>query len=306
MRTLKKIAAEQANKQPQQVDSLTEEAPILNHIPFIETSHDLWNVYEDISDISGASWVEMNAPLPSIDMGTTLQKVDLAILGGEIEVPEDTATLFGGHQKYFARMMPKILRRSGMTAEQRIIYENFRAYALQEKKVVSAGATSKSDGECSSIIAVRFIEGETCGLYSPRCFVKGDILNTTAINNGGLYKSNSINHNNVLVYGVRMKAYMGIQMANSNSVAAIVNISKSAIPTAIMVDDLLAEVHAQPHNTFLFMHEKVRTLLLRYKAESLQITPEYGDFNRQITHWNGIPIVTSYNFKMNEEVVTLS
>lgn len=300
MKTLKDIATQYAKKQPQQVDTLTEEAPILARIPFVEASHDLWNVYEEVTHITGAGFVDMNAPLPTVDVGTSLQKVDLAILGGEIEVPEDTATLFGGHQKYFAKMMPKILRRSGMTAEHRIIYDNFRRYALDEGNVFDAGGT---DNECSTILAIRFIEGETSGLYSPKCFERGDILNTTAINNGALYKSTSDAHNNVLVYGLRMKAYLGIQIANKKTVAAIVNVNNTSLPSATMIDDLLAEVHAQSTNTILCMHEKVRTMLLRHKAESLHITPNNTDFNRYISHWNGIPIVTSYTFDMNEASV---
>lgn len=298
MQTLQEIAAQYAKKQPQQVDNLTEEAPILGKIPFVEASHELWNVYENIQDISSAGWVEMNAPLPNVAVSSTLQKVDLAILGGELEVPEDTANLFGSHHQYFAKMLPKVLRRSGMSAEKRIIYDNFKKYALAEGYSLNAGGSGTT---LSSILAVRFIEGETCGLYSPKCFTKGDILNTTAINNGALYKSTNEHTKNVLVYGLRMKAYLGIQIANTKSVAAITNINQDALPTETMIDDLLAAVHAQPRNTFLFMHERVRTMLLRYKANSIQIFPEHNDYNRTITHWNGIPIVTSYNFSMNEE-----
>lgn len=302
MRTLKDIAAQYAKKQPQQVDTLTEEAPILARIPFIEASHDLWNLYEEVTHVTGAGFVDMNAPLPTVDVGSSLQKVDLAILGGEIEVPEDTATLFGGHQKYFAKMMPKILRRSGMTAEHRILYDNFRKYAIDEKNLIYAGGKEK---ELTSILAIRFVEGETSGLFSPKCFQKGDILNTTAINNGALYKSTSKNHSNVLVYGLRMKAYLGIQIANRDTVSAIVNISKDAVPTPTMIDDLLANVRAQPSNTILCMHEKMRTTLLRHKADSMYISAEQTDVNRYITHWNGIPVITSYTFSLEEDEVSI-
>lgn len=292
-KTLKELAAAFASRQPQQVDGLTEEAPILGIIPFHEASHGLWNMYEDVTEVQGAGWVAMNAPLPGVEVTSDLRKVDLSILGGEIEVPEDTANMFGGREKYFARKLPKVLRRSGMAAEQRIVYDNFRAWALDHGKATDAGATA--DGTYS-IIAVRFSEGETCGLYSPECFKQGAVLDTQPINGGDLYKAHSGPHQGVLVYGLRLKAYLGVQIGDPRSVAAVVNISRDHVPTEAMIDDILAEVRATPGSTYLFMHERTRNMLCRYKAGALQIGLGGRDLDRQITHWNGVEIVTSYNF----------
>lgn len=279
------------------------QAPILDVIPFQEASHGLWNMYEDVMDVQGAGWVAMNAPLPGVDVTSQLRKVDLSILGGEVEVPEDTANMFGGREKYFARKLPKVLRRSGMDAEQRILYDNFRAWALDKGRATSAGATS---GGTYSILAVRFYEGETCGLYSPECFKQGALLDTQPINGGDLYKAASGAYQGVLVYGLRIKAYLGMQIGNPNSVAAVVNINSSNIPTEAMIDDMLASVRASAGSTYLFMHERARNLLMQYKSNALQISPGGRDFDRQITHWNGIEIVTSYNFMDGSEpIVTL-
>lgn len=299
-KTLKELSNEQASTQPQQVDGLTEEAPILGIVPFEEASHGLWNMYEDVEEVQGAGWVEMNAPLPSVEVTSNLRKVDLSILGGEIEVPEDTARMFGGKEKYFSKKMPKVLRRSGMSAEQRIIYDNFRAFALDHGKVTDAGATA---GGCYSMLAVRFVEGETCGLYSPECFKQGTVLDVQPINGGDLYKATSGQYQGVLVFGLRLKSYLGIQIANPHSVAAIVNVSRDHVPTEAMIDDMLAQVRATSGSTYLFMHERARNLLYRYKAGALQIVPGGKDMDRQITHWNGIEIVTSYNFKDGTEQV---
>ena len=70
-----------------------------------------------------------------------------------------------------------------------------------------------------------------------------------------------------------------------------------------MIDDMLAQVRATSGSTYLFMHERARNLLYRYKAGALQIVPGGKDMDRQITHWNGIEIVTSYNFKDGTEQV---
>ena len=48
----------------------------------------------------------MNAPLPEVGASLGLKKIDLSIMGGEIECPEDTAKMFEGKEKYFARKMP--------------------------------------------------------------------------------------------------------------------------------------------------------------------------------------------------------
>ncbi|WP_027186659.1 major capsid protein [Desulfovibrio cuneatus] len=296
--TLKDLSGQFAKRQPKQVDQLTEEAPILGIIPFEQASHGLWNMYEEVDDITGAGWVEMNAPLPAVDVVGNLRKVDLSILGGEIECTEDMAKMFHGKEAYFSRKLPKVVRKSGMSAEQRILYDNFRAYALKNKSAMSAGSTSNTN---YSILAVRFISSETCGLYSPECFTQGSILNTEPMNGGNLYKAPTGKHQGVLVYGMRLKAYLGIQIANKHSVAALVNVNKDNVPTEAMVDDLLASVRAIPGSTYLFMHEKARNMLCRYKASALHITPGGKDLDRQVTHWNGIEIVTSYNFQDGTE-----
>jgi len=291
--TLKELAALHCRKQPGQADSLTEEAPILAVIPFEEASHGLWNMYEDVSDVEGAGWVEMNAPLPAVDVTSDLKKVDLSILGGEIECPEDTARMFGDKAAYFSRKLPKVIRKSGMAAEQRILYGNFRSWALDRGKAVNAGAQTD---DCYTMLAVRFISGETTGLYSRESFRQGTLLDVQPINGGELYKAPAGRHQGVLCYGMRLKAYFGIQIANAHSVAAIVNINRSNVPTAMMIDDLLAEVRAVPGTTFLFMHEKAKTLLNGHKGASLLVTPGGKDMDRQVTHWNGVEIVSSYNF----------
>jgi hypothetical protein len=306
--TLKELSAHYAKKQPKQVESITEKAPILDTIKFEPSSHGLWNAYEEATRVEGAAFVEMNAPLPVVTADTELKKLDLSIMGGEMEVPEDKCQMFGGPAGYFSRKMDIILRASGMSAEQRILYANFRQYALDKGRVLSAGAESNN---CYSILAVRFEPGVTCGLYSPQGFKNGAMLDVKPINGGNLYK----NDKGVLVYGQRLKGYFGIQIADVRTVAAIVNINAEKVPTATQIDDLLAMVRGDSADTHLFMHMRCKNLLNRYKsggglvegAGSLQTTPATKDVNRLFDYWNGIPITTSYNFlEGTEEAVSLS
>ena len=291
--TLKELANQYAKKQPKMVDTLTEEAPILQLIPFEEASHGLWNVYEDVSGVSGPSFVDMNAALPSVTVDSDLKKIDLNILGGEMEVPEDTATMFGGKTKYFTKKMDVILREAGKTAEQKILYDNFRQYAIDNSNTIDAGAATN---DCYSIVAVRFVKGVTTGLYSPHGFKQGAMMDVQPINNGGLYKSTQAATSGVLVYGIRMKAFFGLQIADSKTVGAIVNINSSNVPTEAEINELIATVRGRPENTKLFMHDKCKNLLYSHKNDQMHMTPLEKDFNTLIDKWNGIPIHTSYNF----------
>ena len=290
--TLKEIAVSLANKQPHYVDCLTEEAPILDTMRFEASTHGLWNAYEEVSKINGAGFVDINQPLPEMEVDSDLKKVDLSIIGGEVFLPEDKASVIG-ISEYFAKKMPVLLKHAGQTAEKKIIYDNFLPYAIANGKVASAGGASS----CYSMVAVRFVEGEVTGLYSKQNIDNFGLLNTTKINGGALYK----NSNGVLGYGVRLKGYIGVQLANPNAVSAIVNVNASNVPTADQIDNMLIDAKATPASTFIFCHPKVLSLLNKYKGNVLQISGDEWNLNRGFMAWNGIRFVTSYNFKNGDE-----
>ena len=300
--TLKELSDLYARKQPQQIDNITEETPILARIPFEEASHGLWNVYEEVSEVTGASLVDMDAVLPEVSAATELKQVDLGVMGGEITVPEDRAKMWGGKEEYFAKKMPKIERQTGVNTEKHIIYDNFRKYAINQgtdsDQLVDKGGSS---GTLFSLIAVRFISGETTGLYSPEGFNQGAMLNMMPISGGSLYKDSS----GRLVYGMRLKGYYGVQIANMQSVAAIVNINSSNLPSKAEIDNILHAVRAS-NNTYLMCHPKMRTLLNEYKDSKLEMRPGDENFPRGVLSWDGIPFLTSYNFVDGESQVSTS
>lgn len=51
MSTLSEICVEMANKQPGMLNSLIEEAPILERCKWIPATHGMWNVAEKMTDI---------------------------------------------------------------------------------------------------------------------------------------------------------------------------------------------------------------------------------------------------------------
>lgn len=297
--TLAELNNHYAKKQSKLLENLTEDTAVLNQMKFEPASHGLWNAYEEVTAIKGAGFVDMNAPLPQLGVDTKLKKQDLSIMGGEIFVPEDTAKMWGSAEAYFAKRTPALLKEAGMTAEQKLIYNNIAKFAKDNGKLQSAGGTAAGGGDTGlySMYAFRQIEGENIGLYSPEGFKNGAGLDVAKINGGNLYK----NTNGVLGYGIRLKGYFGFQLANAKGVAGIVNINASHIPTAEQIDDMLIEARATAANTFIICHPKVLSMLNTYKGSVLKLTSGDQDMNRTYMAWNGIRFVTSYNFIAGNE-----
>ncbi|MBO7712316.1 MAG: hypothetical protein J6S85_02035 [Methanobrevibacter sp.] len=297
--TLAELNNHYAKKQSKLLENLTEDTAVLNQMKFEPASHGLWNAYEEVTAIKGAGFVDMNAPLPQLGVDTKLKKQDLSIMGGEIFVPEDTAKMWGSAEAYFAKRTPALLKEAGMTAEQKLIYNNIAKFAKDNSKLQSAGGTAAASGDTGlySMYAFRQIEGENIGLYSPEGFKNGAGLDVAKINGGNLYK----NTNGVLGYGIRLKGYFGFQLANAKGVAGIVNINAAHIPTAAQIDDMLIQARATAANTFIICHPKVLSMLNTYKGNVLQMTTGDQDLNRTYMAWNGIRFVTSYNFIAGNE-----
>ena len=296
--TLKEIAIGLSRKQEHYVNSLTEDSPILDNMRFEESTHGLWNAYEEVARIEGAGFVDVNQPLPEMEVDSNLKKIDLSILGGEIFLPEDKGSVMGVGE-YFSKKVPVLLKHAGQTAEKKIIYDNFIPYSVSNGKAVSAGGQEN----CYSMVAVRYVDGEVTGLYSRQNIGRFGLLNSTPINGGALYK----NANGVLGYGLRLKGYIGMQLANPDAVASIVNITPDNIPTAEQIDNMLVDAKATPCSTFIYCHPKVLSMLNKYKGNVLQTTSLDFDVNRSFMAWNGIRFITSYNFENGaEEAVKLA
>lgn len=319
------IALQMSPKQPQMVDQITEEAPILDMLPMQEASHGLFNVYEEIKSIDGGGLVDMDDQLPEVDASMELKQIDLSILGGVMYVGEDKAKRYAGGgdagvgaQRYFASKMPWILRETGMAAERSILYNSLRAKAIASGgasgQLIDSGGTGAIN---YSILAVKWVPGETTGLYDPAGFGRKTLMDIKALNGGALFERAVTRADttvrSVLSYGMRMKSYFGIQLANARYVAAIVNIDLTyanglytSLPSEKMIDDILDAVRANPGNTFLYMHNKVLTALQDYKAASLMVDINVSDMDRRFRAWNGIPMVPSYQFlKALEPKVTV-
>ena len=82
--TLKEIAVSLSRKQQHYVNNLTDESPILDNMKFEPSTHGLWNAYEEVSRIEGAGFVDINQPLPEMEVDSNLKKIDLSILYSKV------------------------------------------------------------------------------------------------------------------------------------------------------------------------------------------------------------------------------
>ena len=295
MATISEIAIEYAKKQPRQIDYITENSPIIDSIPYFPTTHGLRHAYEVLEDIKGGSFVDMDAALPEVSTSSRLDWKDLSILGGQIEAGEDKVTTYGGAAKYFAKKMPGVYRQTAMDAETQLIYNLVLPFAKSKGKLVGSAA-SPTGNKYYSILAVRWQEEEFCGLYDPNGFKQGAMFDFLPFNGGNVYK----NSEGVAVYGARFKSYLGFLLENPRNVAGVVNIDATADAPediAAMISDALIEARVgQAGTTKLYMHPAMLGKLYKFKDQKLSVRIGDAGIDRRVADWDGVEIVTSYNF----------
>jgi len=293
----REVAIKRSTKQPQMVDQLLEEAPILGAIRMEDSTDGLHNVYEEIESVTPAQLVDADEALPVVNAKTNLKQVDLSVVGGIIEVGEDKARAFGGAAAYFAKKQPIIMQKTGMDLEKSILYNSFRAYALANSKLQDAAGTGSTN---YSMLCVKFVPGQVTGLFDSEGFGSGAFMDVESLSGGNIYKDS----NGVLVRGIRYKSYMGMQLANARYVSGIANIdiTNSKTPTEKQILQMLEDARATSGNTLIMCHPMVLSLVLgAFKSSALQMRPDSRDYNTMIDTWNGIEIVTSRNFDNGDE-----
>lgn len=286
------------------VDALLEEAPVMAGLPMMASTHGLFNVYEELLETGGAGAVDLDEALPEVATESKLQQVDLKVLGAIMTVGEDKAKKFGGAGKYFANNYGPVLKKTGSDMEKALIYNTFRAAAIAnhtsgDPRVINAGGSGNAN---YSVVAVHYAPNEVCGLYDPTGFGNGKVFDISLINDGALY----VDKNGRLVYGVRLKSYFGVQVANKRYVSAIVNADyDNATPkpvTSAMMDGIIENCRGRAENTVIYMHPHVLTQLQDLKGGLMQVSEKTKDIDRTFLSWNGVEIVTTYNMLRGKEL----
>ena len=289
------IAIRNALKQTAFIDALTEEAPIVSMMPSEATSDGLVNVYEELVAADEIGLVDFDAALPEVDSDTQLKQVDLSKLGAIMRVGEDKAKKMGGVQAYFAKKILPILRVTFAALETSVYYNSLRNYAIAQGKYQSAGGSGSVN---YSITCVKWVPGETTGLYDEEGFGNGKVIDIKPLHGGNLHELTT----GVPGYTQRLASYFGVQTANPRNVSAIVNIDPAeaegvSMVTEAQMDKMLVDTRANSANTFLYMHPTMLTKLYAFKSAKLQLSVMDTDYNRMFDMWNGIRIITSYNIK---------
>lgn len=293
MSTLHEICVQRARKQAGMVDNLTEDAPILRTVTWKPSTHGLWNVAEKLEEVTGPAFVEPDAPLPVIRTSSSLVHTDLHVMGGTMEVPTQRALKFGGPAKYFSEKQAAVLRRAGMDTEKQLVEKNWLKAARAVRNLKDAGGT----GQGWFILAVRFDELNNVGLYDPDQFVQGRLFNIELPYGGSEHLLHG-EYEGVYGYAVIYRANFGWQILDAKrTCAAIVNIDETHKPTPAMIDDMLAEVRAQPGSTYIYCGPKAKIYGINpYKTDNVQLANNDANAATRIETWNGISIVVSHNF----------
>lgn len=302
------VAIEKATKQPEMVDYLLQSNPILANMPMKSTSNGVNHVYEELLSVTEGQIVDMDEALPYVDTDSELKQTNVSAMGGKIIVGEDKARMLGGPGSYFSSKLPKVIQKTGNSLEQTVIYNNLRAGALaayanaaladNTDHAINAGGTGAA---LNSIICVKWDSDDTTGLFNPEGFGNGLLFDMLPLSGGNVYTHSDGRE----IFGMRMKSHFGVLTANPRNLGTIVNIDASNIPTEDEIDTILEAVRATSFDSILYMAPKVLRLLRQYKDSALRMGVADKNFDRQIDEWNGIPILTSYNFlKDGETAVT--
>lgn len=315
MASLREIVLEYENRnqggQAAIIDNLTESSPILDSMPFEAASHGIYDVYEELNETDSLQVTDLNEGSPEVDANFKWLQKDLNKVSGIIKCPEDTATAYGGFEKYVAKKLPPISRQTGMNIEKSILYNNLRAYSILNETDLSAGSAVANKNY--SIIAVTWVTDVVAGLYSEDMMSRGNLFELTPLANGSLHNIGNDSAGNAITgYAARLRNYLGMKIASSRYIASIVNIhldlttpANTKIPTLIQLEDMLDTCRAnEGGRTAIYMHPKVkRYLQAAYKDDFLQMNAGDGNLNLSISTFGGIPIVTSRNFLNGTEAV---
>lgn len=288
------IAVNELGANREEVDYLTNKAPILKMLPMISTTDGLKHMYEVLIAADAAEIVGFDGELVELDAETDIEQVDLTAFGGKMQAGEDVINKFGGAGSYFGKKMIPVLKKTGQDMESSIVYNSFRSFAITNSNYESALGSANTN---YSMMAVTFEPGEIGGLYDPQGFGDGKVFDVELFNNGGLYEFTK-NGKIMAGRGQRIKTYFGMQLANPRYISALVNIdivNNLDDLTETLIDNMLYNAY-ENENTFIFMHPKLLVAMGKFKASKLNMATNDNDFNTKITNWNGTPIITSRNF----------
>lgn len=291
------------------INHITRPSPILGNIPFERSTHDYWNMYQKLVEVQGPGITALDAPMPEMSAAHSADYVPLSKIAGMMKIGEDLAIRMGGKEAVLNKQLPYIAQKAGNDAERDIYYNHFLAKAIKFGKATSISEqpsgynpTDKSGYVYSSMVAVTW-SGTMTGLMSPLPYdtglAQGQVFSVKWLNGGNLFLDPAKMNN---TYACYMSTLVGMQIEDSERIAAIVNIGQTAetIPTKQQLLNLVASV-ADDGNTRIYCSRQtmlnVAAMYSQLKDTDTLITVD-GSGNIRIM---GVPVITTPNIKYGRE-----
>ncbi len=291
------VSVERAPKQKVLVDPFAADAPLFREMPVEAASAQMKNVYEKIKEIEIPQVVDLDAPLPIANMKSEIGESSLFKIGASIVMPVDKIRLMGGKEAFLAKRLPKILRETGKALDREIFENHLKAAAINAGKFTKVNA-SATGNTTSTIVAVKWVPGETTGLYDPSTMGAGKVFETTWMWDGSVGKLPSGETGWLL----DIAGYFGVQVANPNYVAALVNIDANNLPSADQLLQLITDVQGYPSDTRLYAPRNlVMKLVSKFAAKNGSDYSDVIRYENGTLIVDGVPFIGDYNFKYNTE-----
>ena len=276
------------------VDDVLENCPVLDSIPFCESTDGLDHKYETLTAVEGGGLKKQDAEPAKATAVSDLGMLTLGILAFTVEVGVDTLRrMYGtsdpqsGLAKYIAQRLPKFVRHNSMAFERQLM-DLLVKYAVASGNAINAGGS----GEGYAILATRWVEDEFCGLYNPAGFAQSGFFVARPRYAGGVYVSGGKE-----VVGMDYYCDIDVLLNNKHCIGAICNIDSTHKPTAAQIDEIALMARAgQDGRSLLIMHPKAGVMVRDIKGSLLHMTPADQNVNRSVRAWDVMPIVETYNF----------
>lgn len=306
--TLQQVALSYSKVQQKLINNFMKELKFMQTVPYMQATHGLFNQYEEVTGVSGATFREWDAPNTEMDIETVMKQERLGVLAGEMSVSEERALMIANNttdsgkaaEAYFCKRTPVVLNDAGKATERHFIYEHLYKKMYQYNKLVGSDKSKRtiidaggSNNTNYSIFAIRQNLEENCGLLSPIGENKDEVMVMNWLNGGERHKITSGSNAGKIGYEATWTAYLGYQLARPDSLGAIVNIDpdNSKDVTATMIDDLLDRIEADPSDTILVMNRGMKTKLGQFKYEKLHTVYADDKIKNLIQEWNDIQLV---------------
>lgn len=314
---LREVLLSHEPKQPQLVNTITEDAPIVGgDVLFMPASHNIINKYEKAREVQGPKRVDLDAPLKLMNVVTDLKETKLFKIAGLLELPVDrieSATPEWMAQ-WMARKLPLTLQAGMADIERSYLYDILLASCLESPGRTKNMNASASGNNYLSILGCVYDEGNNCGLYNAN---RANPMGGAAGAGNGEQQQSSFFRIDVKWNGGRgdlsngasgyawdVSAMLGFQQANEKKEAAIVNIDEDHFPTYLDLIEFARKLRGQNvARKHIFMSPTTAGIIISKYSNTnsnnslITVGP---DGRLRIL---GIPVTESENFITDEEAI---